>query len=537
MNVLSATYRDSRRPSALQACLSLRKLNKTSLSSSDPKLDLPPSPLDIPRPIGTTPFANDIHITDPDNHRSKIRKITNDPLKIAEAKERAICDAQELIGELLTPATPNPSYPYHPVPSSPSIPPQFPIPSPSKTPYLPIPKMKQIQEPAMATFKITVPSPTIETSTQPMEPPSDPVAYVPVAIHPAPSPPPPLDLVRVIKEILAQPLPCPAATQFAFQLDTKSANHNTNILASYQYDLDAAIYADKNSPLQCGSEFRPPSILAPLLAHHPNWHKITSILDNGSSFHSAPLTESNRLLALEAALSFGNHKGATNDPAQLHALLVEDVIHGFNLPLNMSAVRKIPGLVLSPMNIARQNTIDETGQVMEKDRLTHDHSYDYFPNSSINSRCDLTLHEPCMFGRAMSRLIHWIVYLRTKYPTHRLLMTKTDWKAAYRRGHLNMATAIQCATQMDNILLVPLRMTFGGAPCPSEWSCISDTGSDIATDIANTPNWDATQLVSPHQYRLPPVPDCDPARPPPQTALVRFPTRGCRPAVQVRQLH
>jgi hypothetical protein len=61
-------------------------------------------------------------------------------------------------------------------------------------------------------------------------------------------------------------------------------------------------------------------------------------------------------------------------------------------------------------------------------------------------------------------------------------------------------------------------MTFGGAPCPSEWSVISDTGSDIATDIANTPDWDPYHLVSPHQYRLPRVPDCNPARPPPQKA-------------------
>jgi hypothetical protein len=69
-------------------------------------------------------------------------------------------------------------------------------------------------------------------------------------------------------------------------------------------------------------------------------------------------------------------------------------------------------------------------------------------------------------------------------------------------------------------------MTFGGAPCPSEWSAISDTGSNIATDLANTPNWDSTQLVSPHQCRLPPVPAHDPARPPPQQAaelLFNFP--------------
>jgi hypothetical protein len=255
-----------------------------------------------------------------------------------------------------------------------------------------------------------------------------------------------LDIVQVIKDTLGILLPCPRPTQFAFLLDKQSAAHNTKVLASFQYDLAAAIQADTLSPLQYGSEFRPTSVLAPLLSHHPNWHKIRSILEHGAFFYATPLTEPNRILALEHALAFGNHKGATKDPKQLQALLVEDVIHGFNMPLDMSAVQKIPGLVLSPMNIARQNTIDETGRVIKKDRLTHDHSYDYFANSSINSRCDLTLHEPCMFGRAMSRLIHWIVYLRRRHPSLRILLTKTDWKAAYRRGHLDITTAVQCAT-------------------------------------------------------------------------------------------
>jgi hypothetical protein len=469
MNILSATFRDNRRPSALQACLSLRKLNKTSLSTTDQNLGLPPVPLEIPRPLGTTPYAHDgntLLANNPDLHRNKIRKISNDPTKIAEAKERALCDAQELIGELMMTSPPRPSDQYNPIPCTNTIPSQLKDLTPPPTLLrVPLAQSEKKPEPPMATFRTTVPS-LLETSTQPMEPPSDQVTYVPVVTAMAPGPPPALDLVQVINDILAQPLPCPQTTKFVFQLDQKSAAHNTKILAGFQYDLTAAINADENSPLQNGSEFRPPSILAPLLAHHPNWHKITSILDKGSLFHANPLSETERLLALDEALAFGNHKGATNDPKQLHALLVEDVIHGFNLPLKMSAVRKIPGLVLSPMNIARQNTIDETGQVMEKYRLTHDHSYNYFPNSSINSQCNLNLHEPCMFGRAMSRIIRWIVYLRGKYPTLRILMTKTDWKAAYRRGHLDIKTAIQCATQTDEFLLIPLRMTFGGGPVP-----------------------------------------------------------------------
>ena len=48
---------------------------------------------------------------------------------------------------------------------------------------------------------------------------------------------------------------------------------------------------------------------------------------------------------------------------------------GFGLPLPIHAIHQIPGALMAPMNIIRQNTIDETGRVVEKDRLTHDQSY------------------------------------------------------------------------------------------------------------------------------------------------------------------
>jgi hypothetical protein len=151
---------------------------------------------------------------------------------------------------------------------------------PPSTPLcLPLVQMTLNHEQPLLLFHTPVPS-ISETSTKPMEPPSDQV-YMPVVPPLALGPPPPLDLVQVIKDILAMPLPCPQATKFAFQLNKQSAAHNTNILALYQYDLDAAILAEKNSPLQYGYEFRPPSILAPLITHHPNWHKINSILDRG----------------------------------------------------------------------------------------------------------------------------------------------------------------------------------------------------------------------------------------------------------------
>jgi hypothetical protein len=132
-----------------------------------------------------------------------------------------------------------------------------------------------------------------------------------------------------------------------------------------------------------------------------------------------------------------------------------------------------------------------------------------------------------LFGKALSRIFHWIIHLRTRYPTNRILITKTDWKAVYCRAHLAVQTALECATHIDEILLIPLRMTFGGAPCPSQWSVLSDAGYDLATDLANNKDWNPKELHSPHQHRLSTVPPAPRNRPTPHPArelLFDFPT-------------
>jgi hypothetical protein len=326
------------------------------------------------------------------------------------------------------------------------------------------------------------------------------------------------ELPLLITAILDQPVPTPKRTAFQFHQTTAAASHNAMVLGQYNNDLAQAIIADGDSPLKYGSEFRSRSILAPLLWHHPNWPFIDELLTKGCSFIASPLSEPDRLTQLNLAISFGNHKGASQKPDQLRRLLHDDISHGYNLPVPINMVYKMPVLVLSPMNIAKQNTIDENGRVIEKDCLTHDHSFDFFPGSSVNKRCRLDLHQTCMFGKLLSRMFHWIIHLRTKYPENRILLTKTDWKAAYRRAHLHINTALQCATHFASTLLILLRMTFGGAPCPASWSCISDTSCDLATDLAKHPEWEPLKLKSPHQHLLLEVPPAPAHRAPSQPA-------------------
>jgi hypothetical protein len=105
---------------------------------------------------------------------------------------------------------------------------------------------------------------------------------------------------------------------------------------------------------------------------------------------------------------------------------------------------------------------------------------------------------PCYFGQAMKQIINWAVAAQKKYPNIRILATKLDIKAAFRRCPLNASTAIQTCTQLPELrlALMMLRLTFGGAPCPSEFGAISETICDLINAILQHNNWDPLPLFA-----------------------------------------
>jgi hypothetical protein len=48
-----------------------------------------------------------------------------------------------------------------------------------------------------------------------------------------------------------------------------------------------------------------------------------------------------------------------------------------------------------------------------------------------------------------------------------------------------------------------LRLTFGGAPCPSEWGSIAESIYDLANAILLSDDWDPLSLQSPNQHLVP----------------------------------
>jgi hypothetical protein len=229
-------------------------------------------------------------------------------------------------------------------------------------------------------------------------------------------------LIGIAKRIVSSTCDTPSKPEFSFELTSRAAKKNYLILGKYDFNLGRAIEAQKNSPLGYGSEFRKPDILRPLLCKHPLWPKLEDILINGANYPLEPLAEELRVKDLELALAFGNHKGATNKPDLLEELVNKDVIHSYGIVLPLSKITKIPGVILAPMNIAPQNTIDEFGQIISKDRLTHDQSFRFKEGSNtlVNSRVRKEELEPCMFGACIWQLVNGIVALRGKYPNARI---------------------------------------------------------------------------------------------------------------------
>ena len=282
-------------------------------------------------------------------------------------------------------------------------------------------------------------------------------------------------------------------------MSVEAAEKNYMILMhKFGGDLHEALRAQQGSPLQYGSEFKPVSILAPIFENHPTWNKIKNLLTEGSTWPLSPIDEHDRLLDIDDALAFGNHKGANQQPELLRKLINDDVTRGFALPLPLYKIKKIPGVLIAPLNIQLQKTINERGEIIPKNRMTHDQSWKWQSGTSVNSRVDEEQLMPCYFGQAMKRIINWAVAAQKKYPNIRILATKLDIKAAFRRCHLNASTAIQTCTQLPELrlALMMLRLTFGGAPCPSEFGAVSETICDLINAILQHEDWDPLTLFA-----------------------------------------
>ena len=105
------------------------------------------------------------------------------------------------------------------------------------------------------------------------------------------------------------------------------------------------------------------------------------------------------------------------------------------LPVALECVPKIKGASVIPVGVAPQFTIDANGDRKVKRRTTRDASFANGNSLSIKDRMDKETLTNCFYGHCLIRMLHAIHIMRFTKPKRRILITKLDLDAAYRRLH------------------------------------------------------------------------------------------------------
>jgi hypothetical protein len=261
----------------------------------------------------------------------------------------------------------------------------------------------------------------------------------------------------------------PTAPPVRFQTDARSLSFNDELLASHNYDLDSLVRSASGSTMDPSSEFRPVDQLDGIFSEHPNYKFVRNMVERGMDYiFTTDLDEGQQIHEMEANISRGGHKSASDHQAHLVRLLDRDVKYGFAMPIPKLSVHSLKGAMVQPAGVTSQFTILENGSRTKKQRLTYDLTYAAtFPGASVNSRIDMKKYPEMIYGWCFSRVIHFVVALRAEHPESRIFISKYDFSDAYRRVAHTARAAAQTILVMGQVAYIMLRLAFGGSQSPS----------------------------------------------------------------------
>ncbi len=305
-----------------------------------------------------------------------------------------------------------------------------------------------------------------------------------------PPPTPKTSFLQRVVSVYNHNTPALSKPVFTFEYSKEAALKNASILRESNFNLHKILTTENYSPISYGSEFKPTSILLQLLQYHPLWYFTEDILTNGATFPLQPIPHDVRLDDNQYHLQRGNHKSAIRNKKAISDIIEEETKRGFALPLPIDIINEITNGSIAPLGLQTQETINELGNVVEKLRMTHDQTFPGPSGQSVNKRVIHGKLPPNVYGFTIKRILNYIATLRLHHPNSKIFLSKFDFDAAYRRCHLSAATAYESMTIQDDFLILSLRLTFGGTPCPNLWNCLSEPITDIANKLILTPEWD-----------------------------------------------
>ena len=309
-------------------------------------------------------------------------------------------------------------------------------------------------------------------------------------------------MFKTIRKILLKPERTIHAPPFVFEPSLEAAEKNLEVLNSKNMSLETVLQSSPFSVCSLGSEFRPVHDLQEIFQNHPKWTLLQSIFHKGAKYPMVELDEASRLKDVKEGMKRGNHYGAKIFKSELEKKSSKEIRLGRMLPLLPGTEMLLPHAEYCPTSMIEQMTIDSMGTFIEKKRPIHGQSFlQSHSQTSVNGRVHKPLLDECIYGHMLSRVVHYILSLRLRSPHTRILISKADLDSVYRRAHVDHKAAAKTITwfahQDSKLLLLFLRLTFGGSPGPSLFSVISECLTDLVNAILRCEDhWDPTDLTS-----------------------------------------
>ena len=312
-------------------------------------------------------------------------------------------------------------------------------------------------------------------------------------------------LLQAIEAVAHKTTKTPSAPPFRFKTDTTSVKHNTALIEDYNFDFTKLIEDHQHTSLSYSSEFRDIDDLTAIYHDHDLFPFFKGLHQNGMEYiYNKELTDCERMAELEANISRGNHRSATERPTELRTKLDREVEYGFSVPVLASCITKIPGAMVQACGLVVQYALSKTGEKRLKSRLTHDLSFCITdPYASVNKRCNMDAYPAMVYGWCLMRIIHFIVALRIRFPKESILISKYDFSDAYRRVAHKATSAVQTILIYANLAYISLRLSFGGAANPPAWCGFSEMVCDLSNELTMMEEWDPDVLFSPTQPTIP----------------------------------
>ena len=299
-------------------------------------------------------------------------------------------------------------------------------------------------------------------------------------------------LVTTLRTLREEPPTPLKRCDIKFENTDRAAMENSALLRTHGDDFQRLTEHQRDTILYPGSEFRSIETLHKIWRMHRDWLTIKESINEGCTYPCKEQpSEEERLQDIETFITRGNHPSALSGE-NLEAVKKnynKEVNKGWMIPIKIESLRGLKHARVTPIGVHPQWSIDEAGNRKLKRRIAHDCSFKPPSGHSINNDIDADLLDECIYGQCIRRVLHGIHAMRLRHKTSRVLMSKVDLDAAYRRLHVHPRWAVTSCSIVDQIAYILTRVPFGVSAGPSRFSIVSEAFFDLIYDLLLDETW------------------------------------------------